>query len=79
VPVAPRAFFYAFYRPAASGLVSFALGRNAIGFVRAVVTIYNPVADGRRIVHVRQSRFAVAGLFVSPVFAVHRAVTAVVR
>jgi len=79
VPVAPRAFFDAFFRPAASSLVGFAFGRNAIGFVRAIVAIYNSVADGRRIVHVRQSRFTVAELFVSSVLAVHSAVAAVVR
>jgi len=79
VPVAPCALFDAFYRPAASCLVSFALGRHAIGLVRAIVTIHDPVADGRRIVHVRQSRFAVARLFVRPVFAVHRAVATMVR
>lgn len=79
VPVAPCAFFDAFYRPAASGLVSFALGSYAIGLVHAIVAIHDPVTDGRRIVHVRQSRFAVARLFVRPVFAVHRTVATMVR
>lgn len=78
VPVAPRTLLDAFYRPAASSLVSFALGRNAIGLVHAVVTIHDPVADGRRIVHVGQSRFATTRLFVCPILTVHCAVTTVV-
>jgi len=79
VPVAPCAFFDAFYRPAASSLVSFALGRYAIGLVRAIVTIHDPVANCRRIIHVRQSRLAVARFFVRPVFAVHCTVATMVR